>query len=111
MTNSARSIVPEEKRKFWMQHYHCWQESGLNQTEYCRQNNLSHHQWGYWKKRFVKTECTTTEFIPLAIGQPFRGITNHSPIKLIVDEQFKIEIDRGFDPVVLKLLLTALQQL
>ena len=108
MTDTPSSISPEEKRNFWKQQYLCWQESGLNQSEYCRQNNLSHHQWGYWKKRFVKTEGTT-EFIPLALSQPFRGITNHSPIKLIVDEQFKIEIDRGFDPVTLKLLLTSLQ--
>jgi hypothetical protein len=108
MTDTPISIRPEEKRNFWKQHYICWQESGLNQAEYCRQKNLNHHQWGYWKKRFVKTECTT-EFIPLALSQPFRGLTDHSPIKLIVDEQFKIEIDRGFDPVTLKLLLTALQ--
>jgi hypothetical protein len=110
MTDYPRSIGPEEKRKFWNQHFICWQESGLNQAEYCRQNNLSHHQWGYWKKRFVKTECTT-EFVPLAMSQAFVGVASSSPIKLIVNEQYKIEVDRGFDPCTLKLLLTALQQL
>jgi len=109
MTDAPRLIGPEEKRRFWKQHYLCWQESGLNQSEYCRQNNLSHHQWGYWKNRFVKTECTT-EFVPLQLSQPFRGITDHSQIKLIVDERYKIEVERGFDPITLKLLLTTLQQ-
>lgn len=110
MAESQNIIEPEEKRKFWKQHYLCWQESGLNQSEYCRRNNLSHHQWGYWKKRFVKTECTT-EFVPLALSQSFGGIADRSPIKLIIDERYKIEIERGFDPVTLKILLAALHQL
>ena len=84
VTDSTRSKEIEEKRKFWQQHLTYWQESGLSQAEDCRQNNLNKYQWGYWKKRYVKTE-STTEFIPLNMNQAF-GLSSRSPLKLIVNE-------------------------
>ena len=99
----------KEKRKFWKQHLILWQDSGLSQAEYCRRNNLNKHQWGYWKKRYVKTEATT-EFIPLPIEQAF-SLSGRSSLTLYVQNQYTIDIDPGFDPCTLKRVLTVLNQL
>lgn len=31
-----------------------WQQSGLSQIAFCRQENISFHGFYYWKKRFCK---------------------------------------------------------
>ena len=40
--------------QYWQSHLDKWSDSGLNQAEYCRQNSLKPHQFGYWKKNFLK---------------------------------------------------------
>ena len=107
MADNKRTVGLKAKQNFWKQHYDQWLETDLSQAEYCRQNNLNRHRWGYWRKRFVKTE-STTEFVPLPLNQSI-GFLSPSPITLIIKDTYKIEIDRGFDPTTLKLLLSVLQ--
>ena len=109
MIDTIRLQAKNEKHKYWKQHLNLWQGSGLSQAEYCRQNNLNKNQWGYWKKRYVQTE-STTEFISLPMSQNF-VLSGHSPVKLIINDQYRIELDRGFDPTTLKLVLATIQQL
>ena len=51
MEQLSRSEQLEQKRIYWKQHIDSWQETGLTQVEYCRRNNLKHHQMVYWKKQ------------------------------------------------------------
>jgi len=39
------------KASIWQQHLIQWQSSGLTQKAYCRENNLSHRQFLYWRAR------------------------------------------------------------
>ena len=41
------------KASIWQQH---WQSSGLTQKAYCREHNLSHRQFLYWRARAAKNE-------------------------------------------------------
>jgi hypothetical protein len=38
---------------FWQQHIAQWQASGLSQAGYCRQHELTAHQFSYWKCKFL----------------------------------------------------------
>ena len=95
------------KRQFWKEHVHGWQESGLSQKEYCRQNNLRENQLTYWKKRFATAESPVS-LVELNLSGPFSP--NHSPLRLNLGNAFQIEVDRGFDPVTLKQLIYVLGQ-
>lgn len=109
MTRAEERI---EKRKFWKEQIHSWQESGLTQKEYCRQHNLTQCQLSYWKRRFVKPDQ------PVSLVQVNMKANLHSgqrpptsSLRLVIGNQYRIELDRDFDPVTLQQLLFTLKQL
>ena len=107
-----RSEQLEQKRTYWKQHIDHWQQTGLTQAEYCRRNNLKHHQLIYWKKRFLKTESDVT-FFPLKLDDlldiPVQP--DHASLSLVIDNHFKIEIGAGFDSRLLRELIFVLRGL
>jgi hypothetical protein len=112
MDQLSRAEQLEQKRSYWKQHIDSWQETGLTQTEYCKRNNLKHHQLVYWKKRFLKTE-TDVSFVPLKL-EDFLNITARpecASLTLVVHNHFKIEIRPGFDAQLLRELIFALRGL
>jgi len=42
--------------RFWAQHLHRWQQSGLSQAQYCRQQQLSVPAFGWWKRRLATAQ-------------------------------------------------------
>ena len=112
MVPTSRAEQLEQKRTYWKQHIDSWQETGLSQTEYCRINNLKHHQLVYWKKRFLNTE-TDVSFVPLKLEDlldiPTRQ--DQASLTLVINNHFKIEIRVGFDTQLLRQLIFALQGL
>ncbi|MAZ39875.1 MAG: hypothetical protein CMF49_07110 [Legionellales bacterium] len=44
----------EYKQDNWFKHIAACEQSGKPQRQYCLENNLSHVQFGYWRKRFLK---------------------------------------------------------
>ena len=44
VTSLSEELDPKEKRQFWENHVQAWQQSGLTQAEYCRQNNLKNQR-------------------------------------------------------------------
>jgi hypothetical protein len=112
MTSPSRAEQIAEKRRFWEQQIQQWKDSGLTQTEFCRVNNLKAHQLTYWKKRFHRTQAPVS-LIELQLGSAVQSHTCSSgpPLRLILEEQYRIDIDRGFDPVTLRQLVLALRQL
>jgi hypothetical protein len=112
MINPSRAEQIAEKRRFWEQQIQQWKDSGLTQIEFCRLHNLKTHQLTYWKKRFHRTQAPVS-LIELQLGSALQSHTcsNGSPLRLILDEQYRIDIDRGFDPVTLQQLVLTLRQL
>lgn len=39
---------PSPAQKFWAEHIHCWQNSGLTQADYCRQHSLNPNTFYSW---------------------------------------------------------------
>ena len=112
MLELSRAEQLEQKRSYWKQHIDSWQQTGLTQVEYCRQNNLKHHQLVYWKKRFLKTE-THVSFVPLKLEGLLDMPTqqDQASLILVINNQFKIEIRTGFDSQLLRQLIFSLRGL
>ena len=112
MDQLSRAEQLKQKRSYWKQHIDTWQETGLTQAEYCRRNNLKHHQLVYWKKRFLKTE-TDVSFVPLKLEDlldiPARQ--DQASLTLVINNEFKIEIRAGFDAQLLRQLIYVLRRL
>ena len=112
MTNQSRAEQIAEKRQFWKQQIQQWKDSGLTQIEFCRLHNLKSHQLTYWKKRFAPAQAPVSlvelKWEPTIQTAP---CPNPSPLRLIVNDQFRIDVDRGFDPVTLQQLVLSLRPL
>jgi hypothetical protein len=44
-----KSVLSEEKSKFWQDHFEKWSVSGLNQRDYCSEKDISYTQFCYWR--------------------------------------------------------------
>ena len=110
MEQQSRAEQLEQKRIYWKQQIEQWQQTGLTQAEYCRRNNLKHHQLVYWKKRYLKTE-TNVSFVPVKLEDllDIPTQTDHASLSLVIDNHFKVEIRDGFDPNLLRQLVFALR--
>jgi hypothetical protein len=112
MDQLSKAEQLKQKRSYWKQHIDTWQETGLTQAEYCRRNNLKHHQLVYWKKRFLKAE-TDVSFVPLKLEDlldiPARP--DQATLTLVINNDFKIEIRTGFDAQLLRQLIYVLRRL
>ena len=60
----------EQKKIDWPAHIARWKESGLTQAEYCRQNELRLHAFGYWKRKYAGNESEGPSFVALGAPTP-----------------------------------------
>jgi hypothetical protein len=109
---TTRSEERAKNRQVWEQHIRNWKESGLAQSEYCRQHNLKEHQLTYWKRKFQVADAPIS-LVELALGTSFqpRVSASKAPLRVIVCDQYRIEVERGFDPMALQQLVLALRQI
>jgi hypothetical protein len=107
---SLIELDPNQKRQYWQQHIEGWQQSGLNQAAYCRQNNLDRHQWTYWKKRLARTDAGVS-FVPIKFAHNLPVAIPKPAINLVTVNGYKIEVSAGFDAVTLRLLISVVQAL
>ncbi len=112
MKDKSREEEITEKREFWKQQIQNWQESSLTQVEYCRENNLIPHRFTYWKRRLVKPAEAPLSMVQVNMKANFDTNSAYaSPLRLVFNNQYHVEVDRGFDPVTLRQLVYTLKQL
>jgi hypothetical protein len=100
------------KRRYWQQHFENWKESGLTQVKYRRRHGLKQHQWWYWKKRLVDSSVPV-KFVRLDLDRLAEAESEGSrftPLRVVVGNGFRIEIDKGFDPSTLVQLVRVLRR-
>ncbi len=110
MANQFVGLKNPEKRKAWEKHIQACKESGLTQKEYCRINNIAQNTLLYWKKKFREQESAPVSLVPLQIKSDFFK-SKSSPLCLIIDDRYKIEINKKFDPGTLLQVLAVIKQL
>ena len=108
VTRSPEKLDPREKRQFWENHIQAWQQSGLTQVEYCRQNNLKNHRWWYWRKRISNPCDTDVTFVPLRFSS---NKISQAGIRVVTPNGYRIEFDSGFDFSKLRQLIAAVRGL
>jgi hypothetical protein len=112
MTTRSRSEERAEKRQFWEQHIWNWKASGLAQSAYCRRHNLRENQLTYWKRRF-EPAVSPISLVELQLDPVLQSriSAKQAPLRLIVCDQYRIEVERGFDPIALQQLVLTLRRL
>jgi hypothetical protein len=98
---TSREQKLAEKRQYWERHIQSWLASGLTQTEYQRKHNLSKWQFVYWKKKFERPVSSEVSLVPIPLPQTIPS----TPIKLIINGRYRIEISEGFQSSVLEQVL------
>ncbi len=109
MANQTTGLKLTERRKTWKKHLQACKESGLTQKEYCRINNIPQNTFLYWKKQLGGQQSTSVSLVPLQIKSDFLKF-QPSPLCLTIDDRYKIEMNKGFDPETLYQVLTVLKQ-
>lgn len=97
----------DERRMFWEQHVRDWKSSGMSQVQYCRQNKISQKSFVYWKCKLLSTSAPA-HLVEVQVSSltPVRFSSN--PVRLLVGDRYRIEIEKDFDPSVLEQLLNFL---
>ncbi|WP_299735738.1 hypothetical protein [uncultured Endozoicomonas sp.] len=60
-----KTVQRKQLQELWQQRVNNWQQSGLSQTEWCKQHQLNIHQLSYWKRKL--SQQPESKIIPLAV--------------------------------------------
>ena len=68
----SASKKTNQNNRFWQKHLSQWQNSGLSQTEYCRQHDLHPDNFSYHKCKSIKntTPSQSKGFIKVQLPTP-----------------------------------------
>ena len=97
----------EANRQHWFDRIETWKQSGLTQKAFCEQQQLGLGSFQRWRGIFMRGErpeaSSAVSFLPVNVT-----VDKASSLALLIDDQLRIEIPAGFDPVTLKQVVQAL---
>ncbi len=97
----------EANRQRWFDRIESWKQSGLTQKAFCEQQQLGLGSFQRWRGIFMRGEkpeaSSAVSFVPVNVT-----VDKASSLALLIDDQLRIEIPAGFDPVTLKQVVQAL---
>jgi hypothetical protein len=98
----------EANRQRWFDRIETWKQSGLTQKAFCEQQQLGLGSFQRWRGIYMRGEkpeaSSAVSFVPVNVT-----VDKASSLALLIDDQLRIEIPAGFDPVTLKQVVQALQ--
>jgi hypothetical protein len=93
------NVYRPERRRFWEKHIEKWKVAGVSQVQYCRQNEINIKSFQYWKRRIGRLGCIPTLVeVPLLKSAPVYPSSFSPQLCLVVDQHYRIEMAKGFDP-------------
>jgi hypothetical protein len=97
-TQQAGTDNRQSGPEFWKPHIENWNRSGLTQVEYCRQNHLNRHTFGYWKSKLNK-EKVFRQLLPVSIKPDINPAPYSFPsgVSLSFNGRFDVRLDIGFN--------------
>lgn len=90
---------------YWQGHVEAYLKSGLNQREYCRENNISYWSFNPWKRKLA-SQCNELYEIPTQTVQSLTSKTKQ--IEIIISDKIKVTIPEGFSGNTLRNVLCVL---
>lgn len=117
--------MQKKSKSYWKQHVSSWQNSGLTQAEYCRQQNIKNvksFNWhkrkilGVWKPDLNSSEQSTLNLValPNAITQYDNDTissSNNSGISISFGSKATINIEKSFNKNCLAEVVKVMSQL
>ena len=81
----------QERQAFWKEHVQSYEHSGHSKARYCRDNNLTYHQFIYWSALFsdqpTKDKMTpASKLVPVMLSEPTStsGLQVHLPNGVLI---------------------------
>lgn len=103
----------EKRRNIWKNHIKQWKFSGKIQAEYCRKHKLNEKSFHYWKKKFDPTSKLVS-FVQLPVPASLpesKKINAINSLKVLLNNDIKIEISENFNPMTLKKVVETLRSI
>ena len=99
-------MTKEERVTHWRLVIRKHATSGRSAAAFCREHNISIHQFRWWRRRFKKENSQGKEsgFLQLV---PFSK-SQHSGIRIRLHNGVCIEVEQGFDPHTLRGVIEAI---
>ena len=95
-------------RQCWFDRIEDWKQSGLTQKAFCERQQLRLGSFQRWRGIFMRggrpEASSAVSFLPVNVTP-----APTSNLALVIDDYLRIEIPAGFDPVILKQVIQALQ--
>lgn len=95
-------------RQRWYGRIEDWKQSGLSQKAFCERHHLGLASFQRWRRIFMTQgqagELSPVSFLPVHVTAP-----NACSLTLRINDNLRIEIPAGFDPVTLKQVVQVLQ--
>ena len=95
-------------RQRWFDRIEAWKQSDMTQKAFCEQQQLRLGSFQRWRGIFARGEkpepSSAVSFLPVNVTP-----APTSNLALVIDDYLRIEIPAGFDPVILKQVVQALQ--
>jgi hypothetical protein len=96
-----------DRLAFWKRKLQEYRKSGLSRRDFSRQNGVNKSTLDYWFARISKenNKAGLVELKPTSIP-----VLDHS-LRVVVADKYRIEVLRGFDPILLAEVVKALESL
>jgi hypothetical protein len=108
MASEPSKTTRAEKRRLWEERIQSFESSRVSQSKFCHLNNLKLHQFVYWKRKLRPRNTDTPSLVQVSVSDGFHSLVKSKPVRLVVGGNYRIEIERGFDPLALKQLIHVL---
>ena len=99
--------TPNDKLAFWRRKHQEYRKSGLSRRDFSRQNGVNKSTLDYWFARISKEKNRTA----LVEVKPKCIPVLDPSLRIVVADKYRVEVLRGFDPVLLTEVVKALESL
>ncbi len=117
--NRRISVKRQRTHTMWNNRLSEWEQRGLSQSKYCKDNNVNLRNFQYWKRKFkilnnpeVAKKQTEVKVVQLKnesiVSEQFNFLNDSNPINLIINN-IKVELKNNFSEEALRKLIKVLK--
>ncbi len=101
--------MPGESSAGWSSLISAWRSSGKNMADWCRDNGISYRKFKYRYYKYYRPQEFTNagKFIPAKLEPPSSG----APSLQIECNGLSVHLSSGFDPLLLKQVISVLREI
>lgn len=95
----------EERYAHWQEVIEAQKTSGLSIADYCRNRDIRTNIFYAWRRRISKQQMNQQGFIELRPSASPTASAKATGIRIVTAPGYYIEVNRGFDPSLLRAVL------